>query len=89
MIPLAGKGRGSRESTRMGLWGAAQAIAAGFGGLVGAAAVDVMRVSLGNDATAFGAVFLFEAGLFVIAALMALKVIETTRGHEAAMVPGE
>ena len=89
MMALAGKGRGSREGTRMGLWGAAQAIAAGFGGLVGAAAVDVMRVSLGNDATAFGAVFLFEAGLFIIAALMALKVIDATRSGSAAMVPGE
>ena len=89
MMALAGQGRGAREGTRMGLWGAAQAIAAGFGGLMGAAAVDVMRVSMTNDATAFGAVFVFEAGLFVIAALMALKVIDPTRGPRAAMVPGE
>jgi BCD family chlorophyll transporter-like MFS transporter len=39
MMALAGEGRGRREGTRMGLWGAAQAIAAGFGGLVGAGAV--------------------------------------------------
>ena len=89
MMALAGQGRGSREGTRMGLWGAAQAIAAGFGGLVGAAAVDVMRVSFASDATAFGAVFLFEAGLFVVAALLALKVIDPNRGGHAAMVPGE
>ena len=43
MMALAGKGRGRREGTRMGLWGAAQAIAAGFGGLVGAAIVDFLR----------------------------------------------
>ncbi|MEO0752355.1 MAG: BCD family MFS transporter [Pseudomonadota bacterium] len=89
MMALAGRGREAREGTRMGLWGAAQAIAAGFGGLVGAAAVDVMRVNLSQEATAFGAVFVFEAGLFVVAALMALKVIETKRGPEAALVPGE
>ncbi len=89
MMALAGEGRGSREGMRMGLWGAAQAIAAGFGGLLGAAAVDVMRVSLGSDATAFGAVFVCEAGLFVVAALLALKVIDPTRGPKAAMVPGE
>jgi BCD family chlorophyll transporter-like MFS transporter len=89
MMALAGQGRDSREGTRMGLWGAAQAIAAGFGGLVGAAAVDVMRTSLKTDAAAFGTVFTFEAVLFVVAALMALKVIDPTRGRSAAMVPGE
>ncbi|NBP71986.1 MAG: hypothetical protein EBU57_02065, partial [Alphaproteobacteria bacterium] len=35
MMALAGEGRDAREGTRMGLWGAAQAIAAGFGGLAG------------------------------------------------------
>ncbi|MBC7181470.1 MAG: BCD family MFS transporter, partial [Roseovarius sp.] len=37
MMALAGQGREAREGTRMGLWGAAQAMAAGFGGLMGAA----------------------------------------------------
>ena len=89
MMALAGRGRGAREGTRMGLWGAAQAIAAGFGGLVGAAAVDLMRGMMEQDATAFGAVFLAEATLFVIAALLALKVIEGRRESIAAYVPGE
>lgn len=89
MMALASRGREAREGTRMGLWGAAQAIAAGFGGLMGAAAVDVMRVSLGRDATAFGAVFLFEAALFVVAAVMALKVIERAHSTSVAIVPGE
>lgn len=89
MMALAGRGRGAREGTRMGLWGAAQAIAAGFGGLLGAAAVDVMRRVSEQDSAAFGAVFLAEALLFVIAALLALKVIEGSRTTGAAMVPGE
>ena len=87
MMALAGEGRGAREGTRMGLWGAAQAIAAGFGGLVGAAAVDVMRGSL-PDAPAFGAVFLFEAALFLAAALMAMRIMQG-RAPMAQMVPGE
>ena len=58
MMALAGRGREAREGTRMGLWGAAQAVAAGFGGLLGAAAVDVMRLLTAGDAVAFGAVFL-------------------------------
>jgi BCD family chlorophyll transporter-like MFS transporter len=90
MMALAGQGRGAREGTRMGLWGAAQAIAAGFGGLLGAGAVDIMRLLLVQDARAFGAVFLFEAALFVLAALMALRVIAHTQGRNAPLaVPGE
>ena len=89
MMALAGQGRGAREGTRMGVWGAAQAIAAGFGGLLGAAAVDVMRLALSTDAQAFGVVFLAEATLFVLAALMALRVIQHTGHQMTANVPGE
>ena len=74
MMALAGQGRCAREGTRMGLWGAAQAIAAGFGGLAGAAGVDAARLFL-PDAAAFGTVFLIEAALFLAAAAMALRVI--------------
>ena len=88
MMALAAQGRGQREGTRMGLWGAAQAIAAGFGGLSGAAAVDVMR-NFQPDATAFGAVFVAEAALFIAAAYMALHIMENTRSLPTAMVPGE
>lgn len=89
MMALAGRGREAREGTRMGLWGAAQAIAAGFGGLLGAAAVDIMRSLSSSDANAFGVVFLAEAALFVVAALLALKVIETEAPVSTLMVPGE
>ncbi|MEJ6396686.1 BCD family MFS transporter [Yoonia sp. 208BN28-4] len=88
MMALASEGRGQREGTRMGLWGAAQAIAAGFGGLVGAAAVDVMR-RLTTDGEAFGAVFIFEALIFIAAAIMASRVMDTGRRPAATLVPGE
>jgi BCD family chlorophyll transporter-like MFS transporter len=92
MMALAGEGRGKREGTRMGLWGAAQAVAAGFGGLLGAAAVDVLRLWV-DVAPAFGLVFLAEAGLFVLSAAIAARVIDHNRqGHAAPMpiaVPGE
>ncbi|MDJ0825368.1 MAG: BCD family MFS transporter [Rhodobacter sp.] len=89
MMALAGQGRGRREGTRMGLWGAAQAIAAGFGGLLGAAAVDVMRAMTGT-ATAFGTVFLFEALLFLASAVMALRIMEGGAPRPSAyLVPGE
>jgi BCD family chlorophyll transporter-like MFS transporter len=88
MMALAGEGRGAREGTRMGLWGAAQAMAAGFGGLLGAASVDVLRVVLDSDASAFGAVFLAEGALFLAAAFMAARIMEG-RVRGAQLVPGE
>ena len=75
MMALASEGRSRREGTRMGLWGAAQALAAGFGGLTGAALVDIFRIAQFGDAEAFGAVFLVEAVLFVAAALMAMRIM--------------
>ncbi|GFE64626.1 MFS transporter [Litoreibacter roseus] len=89
MMQLAGEGQSRREGTRMGLWGAAQAVAAGFGGLLGAAAVDILR-PLMTDADAFGAVFLVEGSLFLIAGLMAARVIErNTYTQTSHFVPGE
>ncbi len=87
MMALAGEGREQREGTRMGLWGAAQAIAAGFGGLTGAAMVDLLRISL-SDAQAFGSVFIFEALLFIAATWMAAKIMERA-AQAPVMVPGE
>ena len=99
MMALAGAGREAREGTRMGLWGAAQAIAAGFGGLLGAGAADVLRTVL-SDPAAFGAVFLGEAALFLISAVVAASVIEsaaprrqaeqtTDKTADKTLVPGE
>ncbi len=88
MMALASQGRGRREGTRMGLWGAAQAIAAGFGGLTGAIAVDVMRGFMA-DGPAFGVVFVGEALIFVAAAVMAARIMGTARGSDASMVPAE
>jgi BCD family chlorophyll transporter-like MFS transporter len=75
MMALAGEGREAREGTRMGLWGAAQAVAAGLGGVLGAGAVDLAR-QFTTTPTAFGLVFIAEAGLFVLATLMAQQIIE-------------
>ncbi|MFN3260227.1 MAG: BCD family MFS transporter [Pikeienuella sp.] len=90
MMALAGEGRERREGTRVGLWGAAQALAAGFGGLLGAVAVDLSRSLVGADAPAFGLVFAAEAALFLAAALMAMRVMEGGRmAMRAAALPGE
>lgn len=68
MMALAGTGAGQREGVRMGLWGAAQALAFGLGSLVGPALVDLMHHVLASAMPAYAMVFLAEAGLFLIAA---------------------
>ena len=79
MMQLAGQGVLNREGTRMGLWGASQAIAAGFGGLLGTVLVDLLRLYFSNPANAFGIVFSFEAFLFIVAAVMGLKMIDSNK----------
>jgi MFS transporter, BCD family, chlorophyll transporter len=71
MMRMAGEGGGAREGVRMGLWGAAQAIAFALGGLAGAAGSDATRAWLGQAETAYAAVFTIEALLFVVAAGLA------------------
>jgi BCD family chlorophyll transporter-like MFS transporter len=77
MMRLAGEGRHAREGTRMGLWGAAQAVAFGMGGLVGTAASDLARWLIGTPSHAYAAVFAFEALLFVAAAALAAQLGRT------------
>ncbi|MFM1987390.1 MAG: hypothetical protein RJA99_347 [Pseudomonadota bacterium] len=82
MMRLAGEGRGSREGVRMGLWGAAQAIAFGIGGLAGAAASDLARWLLdGAVGPAYASVFAAEALLFVVSAFMAARIGRSGAGE--------
>lgn len=74
MMLLASAGRSGREGTRMGLWGAGQALAMGAGGLIGAGAVDVGKWLTGSPFMAYAAVFTGEAILFLVAAGIAAKV---------------
>jgi BCD family chlorophyll transporter-like MFS transporter len=74
MMSMAGQGRAAREGVRMGLWGAAQAVAFGIGGLAGALASDIARSLLGDAGLAYASVFAVEALLFVGAAWLALHI---------------
>jgi BCD family chlorophyll transporter-like MFS transporter len=58
----------------MGLWGAAQAVAFGLGGVFGTGASDLARWALGTPAAAYATVFAVEALLFVLAAVLASRV---------------
>ncbi len=76
MMQLAGAGR---AGTRMGLWGAAQAIAFAIGGFSGAVLADIARAALGGAAAGYGAVFLLQAGLFLLAAVLAARLAVAPR----------
>ena len=76
MMSLAGTGRESREGIRMGLWGAAQAVAFGLGGFVGTAASDLARHFIAAPGMAYAVVFAAEAAVFLVAAWLALRIDE-------------
>jgi len=71
MMRLAVVGGGGKEGVRIGLWGGAQAIAFGLGGLLGAGASDLARSIFTNPASAYSSVFFIEAILFIASAYMA------------------
>lgn len=76
MMRLAGEGASRREGTRMGLWGAAQALAFGSGGLIGTVLSDLARLIIDDVALAYATVFALEAILFVVAARLASSIRE-------------
>ncbi|HBG99137.1 MAG TPA: MFS transporter [Rhodobacteraceae bacterium] len=88
MMQLACEGDEAREGLRMGLFGAAQAIAFGVGSFLGTAAADLMRALVASDAFAYGTVFAAEGVIFLIAAALALR-ISTRSASEPVPIPGE
>ena len=74
MMTLASQGRGAREGTRMGLWGAAQAIAFGAGGFIGTVLVDGAKLIVGTSGAAYSFVFAVEVVGFIVAQGLALRV---------------
>lgn len=83
MMGLASAGQGSREGVRMGLWGAAQALAFGAGGLAGTGASDLARLVFGSPSFAYAAVFLGQAALFLVAAHLAAGVFGSSSDRTA------
>lgn len=77
MMSMAG--REGSAGVRMGVWGAAQAVAFGGGGLLGAVAVDAVRLLTGATVPAYAAVFCTEGVLFLWAAGMAVQVPRSAR----------
>jgi BCD family chlorophyll transporter-like MFS transporter len=74
MMELAHEGEAGSAGVRMGLWGAAQAVAFSLGGLMSTTLVDSVRFFSGSPTAAFGLVFCAEAVLFLVAARFAARV---------------
>lgn len=89
MMGLASQGEENREGTRMGLWGASQAIAFGLGGFLGTVAVDLARYFFGEVELAYSSVFMGEAMLFVLSAIIAFKVAPTEAMNEQNITDAE
>ncbi|PYB71928.1 BCD family MFS transporter [Rhizobium wuzhouense] len=94
MMILAGRGQTANYGMRMGIWGAAQAIAFGLGGVLGTVSLDLGRWLTSSDADAFASVFSIEASLFLISALVATRIgrerqTATDTAPETAFMPGE
>jgi BCD family chlorophyll transporter-like MFS transporter len=82
MMQLVARGAPGREGVRMGLFGAAQAIAFGIGGFLGTVLLDVGRLLTGSVGGGYGVVFVIDAALFLASAALALRIGQeaTTRG---------
>ncbi|WP_110553642.1 PucC family protein [Pseudaestuariivita atlantica] len=82
--------RAGATGTRMGVFGAAQAVAAGLAGLIATGTLDLARLAM-PDASAYALVFGIEAILFLWAAIVALRLLSpATAPAPAPLVhPGE
>ena len=89
MMALAGRGRSNREGLRMGLWGAAQAIAFALGGFLGTLAIDATRSFITEPAVAYAMVFCGEALLFLAAAILGLRVCGITAASPRNLMVGD
>ena len=87
MMTLAGSGQDSREGIRMGLWGAAQAVAFALGGFLGTVGVDVVRYVFSDPVLPYATVFACEALLFLFAAVLAARMPRASRASPGLTAP--
>ncbi len=87
MMELAHRNPTGGAGVRMGLWGAAQAVAFALGGILGTGTVDVIRHVSESSILAFSIVFAVQAILFFMAARFAARVGPTTSSRAAANNP--
>ena len=79
MMRLAREGGPARAGIRMGLWGAALALAFGIGGLVGTGASDIAHHLLAMPGSAYATVFGLEGVIFLVSAVLAWRISRPTQ----------
>lgn len=83
MMAITGAADRRETGLRLGIFGAAQGIAYGIGGLSGGVLSDLARLALGSPAAGYAAVFVVEAVLFAAAAWLALRSAPAASGRAA------
>jgi BCD family chlorophyll transporter-like MFS transporter len=74
MMGMTAGPKGDGVGLRLGVYGAAQALAYGIGGTLGGMASDVAILALGQVRAGYSAVFGVEATLFVVSAWLATRI---------------
>ena len=86
MMGLMSQGRQGRDGVRMGVWGAAQAMAFGVGAILGGAIVDALRAAGVGIADSYATAFITLGLLYALAALLVAR-LDTGEPAAAADAP--
>ena len=89
MMALTGDARDGRAGLRLGVFGAAQAVAYGLGVSLGGVGVDVAQAALGSPLRGYAAVFSVEAALFAASAVLAYRSASASRAGDVVRTRGE
>lgn len=84
MMARVNQGHGGRDGLRMGVWGAAQAIAFALGGIVGTVVIDIVHLIADSTPLAYAIAFGLQAALFVAASALAASLSDTPTAAEPA-----
>lgn len=82
MMSLSGDKSDGRAGLRLGVFGAAQAIAYAMGTMLGAIGVDIARSLAASPIRGYLVVFLMQALLFGVAAVLAMRTASSERAHD-------
>lgn len=89
MMALTGDRSDGRAGLRLGVFGAAQAVAYATGTMAGAAGVDLARTLLGSPIRGYLTVFAVEAVLFALSAVLAMRSASSERAGAVMRQRGE
>ncbi len=89
MMALTGDAKDGRAGLRLGVFGAAQAVAYGLGVSLGGVGLDIAQAALGSPIRGYAVVFSFEAALFAVSAVLAYRSASTANAGDIMRTRGE